>query len=266
MDSVKYFVEVSLSPVGVMVVLLAGGVLLGVARRTSRTGTRLLVSGALLYLVFTWSPLAEILVGALERDYPPLLTHDQSIRIETVVVLAGYGEEHPVIPVTSNIDEEATCRIAEGIRLHRQLSNSKLLLSGGPPRPGDRPVAGIMADLVRVMGVPESDVIVEGQSRNTYENLLEVKRVVGAKPFILVTSAADLRRAMAVSRKLDMRPLAAPACIWTLQHFPPGMSWAAWTTTAVRSFAYPSAKRLTQLQRAYHEYAGYLWYRYLGRV
>jgi uncharacterized SAM-binding protein YcdF (DUF218 family) len=122
----------------------------------------------------------------------------------------------------------------------------------------------MMADFLRQMGVPVTDLIVEGNSANTYENLLETKKLVGTDPFILVAQACDLRRAVGVARKLQMNPIPAPVCIWTLQGYPKSTS---------QQFAYffkelgsPSLENLSRIQWAYHEYLGYLWYRLWGLV
>jgi len=41
--------------------------------------------------LFTFSPLAEISIGLLERHYPPLLKPKVGMNISTIVVLSGYG-------------------------------------------------------------------------------------------------------------------------------------------------------------------------------
>lgn len=156
--------------------------------------------------------------------------------------------------------------MAEGVRLYRLLPGAKLIFSGGVLRQGDKSVAGIMADFVNQMGVPAQDVVVEGNSQDTYENMVEVKKLVGASSFILVTAASHMRRAVGVARKLQMNPFPAPARIWTSQHYPSGTDVADWVGTCIRHFGYPSQKRISELQRAYHEYLGYFWYRVLGRI
>jgi uncharacterized SAM-binding protein YcdF (DUF218 family) len=259
-------VELGLSPFGIIVVLLAAGVLLSLTRRRRRAGFGLLFLGAALYLLCTATPLAELAIGNLERPYLPLQTVDPSSGVDRIVILSGYGVDHPATPVTSNLAGETTCRVAEGIRLYRQLPKSKIVVSGGILRKGDQPIARQMADFIVAMGISPDDVLVEGRSRNTYENLVEVQPIVGSNPFILVTSACHLRRAMAIAHKLGMRPVAAPACIWTLQQFPPGIPWSTWTFKVVKSFACPSVARLGALQLAYHEYVGFVWYRLLGRL
>jgi uncharacterized SAM-binding protein YcdF (DUF218 family) len=262
----KRLVELSFSPVGIMTAILVAGIVLSVTKRKRRTGHRLLFVAAGLYLVFTSSPLAELAIANLEGFYPPLQAVDSSSRVERIVILSGYGVENPSTPVTSNLAGETICRVAEGIRLYRQIPKSKIVVSGGILRRGDKPIAQQMADFIVAMGVSTEDVLVEGRSRDTYENLVEVKPIVGQNPFILVTSACHLRRAMAIAHKLGMTPIPAPACIWTLQEFPPGKPWSAWSLKVVKSFGYPSVARLGSLQLAYHEYVGFVWYRLLGRL
>ena len=233
-------------------------------RSQSRMGCRLVWSGAGLYLVFLLTPLAEVLYANLEHPYPPILHPDPSVR--TIVVLSGYGEDFHFLPVTSKLVGETIPRMVEGIRLYREIPGGRLILSGGPVRRQDGPLADLMADFARAMGVPNRDIVVEGRSVTTYENLAEVKKIVGSEPFILVTSSGDLRRAAAVARRLEMKPLPAPAAIWAARYYPAGMSWPEWGRKVMGDIGHPSPDRLSYLQRAYHEYLGYIWYWMLGRV
>jgi uncharacterized SAM-binding protein YcdF (DUF218 family) len=266
MDTLKRTVEVAISPLGIMSLFLVGGVILSLSGRRLRQGRRLLLSGVLLYLIFTFSPLAEILVRSLEKPFEPMLVPPAEPKIERIVVLSGYGEFHPAFPVTSSLSGETVGRMTEGIRLHRLLPGSRLIVSGGVVREGDGPIALLMADFARQLGVRGEDILIERSSSTTYENLLEVRKMVGSNPFVLVTSACDLRRASAVARKLGMVAIPAPACIWALQHYPASMNAGQWITSFLEGFVHPSPTRLTRIQWAYHEYAGYLWYRLLGRV
>jgi uncharacterized SAM-binding protein YcdF (DUF218 family) len=158
------------------------------------------------------------------------------------------------------------CRLAEGIRLYRSLPGSHLILCGGILREGDRAVSCIMADFLKEMGVPGEDIRTEERSRNTFENLLELKRTFGSAPFILVTSGYALRRAMAVAKKLGMEPVPAPACMWALQKYPLGKGWAKWSLWVLNGMFSYSPNRWKYLQVSYHEYLGYVWYKLLGRI
>ncbi len=262
----KKSIEIVFSPIGIMTICFAAGMTLSTVTRHTRMGRRLIWGGVWLYLAFLFTPLAEILVANLERPFPPMLHPDPRAGIRTIVVLSGYGEEFPALPVTSKLSGETVARLTEGIRLYRELPGARLLLSGGVLRPGDPSVAELMADFMKAVGVPAADLIVEQRSETTYENLVEVKKIVGAEPFILVTSAIDLRRSMAVARKLGLQPLASPAAIWAAQHFPAGSSWPEWAWLMIKGMATPSTSRFGYLQWAYHEHIGYIWYWLLGRV
>lgn len=261
----KRLIEIAFSPLGIMTILFAAGLLISAARRHSRLGHRFLIWGGLLFLVFLFSPLAEYLMLSLERPYPPMLAPPESPRINRIVVLAGYAEENPGFPITSKVSEQTMCRISEGLRLYRLIPGAALILSGGIAREGEKPVAAMMADFIQQMGAPAKDLIVEGKSRNTYENLYEVKKLVGSDPFILVAAACDLRRALAVAKKLQMAPIPAPACIWASQHHPKNTGAGERIATFFKRFI-PSLDNLSRLQWAYHEYLGYIWYRLLGRI
>ncbi len=265
MELIKRLAEFTFSPVGIMTILTASGLALSVFRRRSRAGRRLLVWGGFLFLVFLFSPLAEYLILSLERPYAPMLFPPAEPKINRIVVLAGYAEEYPGFPITSNVSGETLCRMSEGLRLYRLLPGSALILSGGVVREGDKPVAALMADFLHQMGVPAGDLIVEANSRDTFENLHEVKKLVGSDPFILVTAACDLRRAMAVARRLRMAPVPAPACIRALQRHPKDAGFRRRAAVFFQRFI-PSLDNFSRLQWAYHEYIGYIWYMLLGRI
>jgi uncharacterized SAM-binding protein YcdF (DUF218 family) len=256
--------EACLSPAGLTSLLLASGILVISLRRTSRIGPRILGIGSAMFLAIVATPFAELVYARLEHFHAPMLHADPSAK--AVVVLAGYGENLAQLPVTSKLSVETIARTVEGVRLYRELQGSKLVFSGGIARRHDEPVARLMADFAISLGVPAKDIVIEGRSTTTYENLVEVKKIVGAEPFILVTSGVELRRAMAVARKLDMRALGAPAAIWASRYYPAGMSWHELGLTLLADSGYPKAHRFVYLQRAYHEYVGYIWYWALGRV
>jgi uncharacterized SAM-binding protein YcdF (DUF218 family) len=266
MDKLKLLVELLFSPLGILVVLLFMGVVLSFSKRYSNLGRRVLLSGALIYLIFMFSPLADFLIRNLEKQFPPMLSPPASPKVDRVVILSGYGAGNPDFPITSNLSEQTVGRLVEGIRLYHQVPGVKLIVSGGIIKKGDEPLAKLMSDFLRQIGVPAEDIVMEGKSRNTYENLTEVRKLVGANPFLLVTSGCDLPRAMGVARKLQMNPLPAPACIWSLQHYPTKMSVTQTATAFITGFAYPSTTRLSRIQWAYHEYLGYIWYWLLNRV
>ncbi len=266
MEFISRSLELIFSPLGILTFVTLAGVVLSFSKRRLHAGRRLLICAGILFLLFLFSPLAQFLMLRLERQYPPLISPPESPKTDQIVMLAGYAEENPGIPVTSDISEQTVLVLSEGLRLYRIIPGAKLITSGGVARSGDKPVAAIMADFLQQMGAPAKDLIVEGNSRNTYENLVEVKKIVGSRPFILVALGCDLKRAAAVAGKLKMQVIPAPAGLWAVQHHRTDMSFSEKIADFFVSFAHPSLTNLLKLQWAWHEYNGLLWYRLLGRI
>ena len=265
MNFLKISVEIIFSPLGLTVILIGSGIILGYVRRHARTGRALLICGSLLFLLLLFSPVSEYLVLGLEKGYPPLLNPPGGSGSDRIVVLAGYAEENSGFPVTTNLSKITISSLSEGLRLYRLAPGAKLIVSGGVARKGEKPVAAFMAEFLREMGVPTNDIVIEGNSHNTYENLVEVKKILGSSPFILVAQACDLRRAIAVCRKLNMKSIPAPAGNWVLQYHT-NDSVSGEIARFAESFIYPSTENLVRVQWAYHEYVGLVWYRLLGRI
>jgi uncharacterized SAM-binding protein YcdF (DUF218 family) len=254
------------SPLGIVIVFLVAGLSSILFRRTRKLGKKLLISASILMFVYVFSPMAEILVWNLERQYPSSPRIDSKTRIDRVVVLAGYAVESKFQTPITEVSEETLRRISEGIRLYRQLSGAKLVIPGAPVKPGDRPISEIMASAMQELGVPKDDILVETRSFNTRTNLVHANKFVGASPFILVTSGCDLPRAMRVARKLNMNPIPAPAGAWTLRNYPSSMNFWQLIKAVAGDFAHPSYERLGRLQWAYHEYLGIAWYWFRGYI
>jgi hypothetical protein len=62
---------------------------------------------------------------------------------------------------------------------------------------------------------------------------------------------------------MGMKPLPAPANFWVAHQYPAGISWVEWGRMVIRNASF---ERFSYLQRAHHEYLGYVWYWILGRV
>lgn len=62
-----------------------------------------------------------------------------------------------------------------------------------------------MKGLAVRLGVPEQAVLTEQHSRNTYENAIGAKRLLGEASILLVTSASHIPRAVGVFRSQGMK-------------------------------------------------------------
>jgi uncharacterized SAM-binding protein YcdF (DUF218 family) len=208
--------------------------------------TWLLVSSLAVIYVSAIRPISSALLARLENRYAPLSDDASLPAVEFVVVLGSGYTPHDGVPVTAALDEDGLVRIAEGIRLLHRLKNAHLVVSGGAP-PGQIPPALGYALLARDLGVSDSSLIVLDRALDTKAEAKSVFAYLGAIPFLMVTSAYHMPRAMRLMEQTGARPIPAPTGQKVNGSTPPG--W--------RSLL-PTAEGLRKTDRAIHEYLGSL--------
>src|SRR5438270_4234357 len=178
--------------------LIAGLILLWFTGR-QRLGRMLVSLGAATLLLFSNASIPDLLLQPLERPYMPAFVTPEQLAsltqppVKWIVVLGAGDTYSPSLPPTTQLHEASLARIVEAIRLHKQLPESKLVLSEGTTF-DNVPVAEVMGRAMRALGVEEKDLVLETQSRDTEESAQFVQRIVGKDRFILVTSASHMRR------------------------------------------------------------------------
>jgi uncharacterized SAM-binding protein YcdF (DUF218 family) len=224
-------------------------VLMAIAAAVCRLGGRgrasgILLTGAALLAYAASTPLVgQALLHPLESQFPPIDT-DQLPNVGYVVVLGSGYRPHDGLPVTAALDREGLMRAVEAVRLTRLLRGARLVVSGGP-LPGQPPVAQGYAQLAAALGVSEQSLIISDQPRDTQTEADRVRKLLGSTPFLLVTSAYHMPRAMLLMRRAGANPIAAPT----------GQRAFGATPISWRSFL-PGAGGLGDTERALHEYAG----------
>ena len=150
----------------------------------------------------------------LESRYQPLLDPKKVGPYDAIVVLTG-GIISPegLIPLPS-VDESMFRRLDEAWRLYR-IQPKPIIVSGGHVNPftRDKNENKIARDFLIKWGVPMSDVIGEGKSRDTFESAVEVEKLLkqkGYTRYLLVTSAAHMPRSMLAFAAIAPEPIAAP--------------------------------------------------------
>jgi uncharacterized SAM-binding protein YcdF (DUF218 family) len=218
-----------------------GLLLLRGARR--RMGAWLIASGAILAYLASTSLVGNALLGHLERLYPAF-EPTQAIGVRDIVVLGSGYEPHDHIPVTGALEADGLARVVEGVRLARSRPGSRLLVSGGAPAGY---VAGALgyAQLAADLGIERSALIVMDHARDTDQEARDVAALLGHSPFILVTSAYHMPRAMRLMQRAGANALPAPT--GQLVHAQRG----------VEPFgAIPGSRGLRKTETALHEYLG----------
>ncbi len=102
--------------------------------------------------------------------------------------------------------------MAEGVRLAKHYGGDvRLVLSGGvPPDPMRRASARGYEIFARQMGVDPASIVVLDQSLNTADEVRNLSELFGKSPFLLVTTASHMKRAMMLFEKTDARLIPAP--------------------------------------------------------
>jgi len=234
-------------------ILLVGIILLWFSRK--QRGGRILVSiGFVLLLAFGYEATSDPFLKPLERKYPPLKELTSLSHVKWVVVLGGGHTSDFELPFTSMLTEASLVRLAEGIRIHRKLPGSKLLLSGGGVfDPASD--AAVMAEVALSLGVDREDLVLEELSRDTKDQARWIWDTVGKDPFILVTSASHMPRSAALFRKLGMEPIPAPTNHLVKEDQAPSPG----------DF-FPYSDNIRKVERAFYEYLGMAWAWMRGQI
>lgn len=243
-----------LMPLPLAFVLLAAGLALRRNKRRRRFGNGLAVAGIGLMLAASYGFTGRPLLERLEYRYDSKPELKGLAGVKWVVVLGGGVWDDGRLSSTARLTESSVCRLAEGIRLWRQIPGSKLLLSGGRVYTSV-PEAQAMAELAIELGVPDSCLALEMDSRDTGEQARLVAGMVGDQRMVLVTSAAHMPRSMALFRRQGIYPVPAPSNFMVKR----GQSGDP-------SRFFPSSVGIEVWETVIHEAAGMAWSKITGRI
>jgi uncharacterized SAM-binding protein YcdF (DUF218 family) len=96
-------------------------------------------------------------------------------------------------------------RVRLGVGLHREGAAPLIVMSGGGTGPVSE--AAVMRDLAQEAGVPETALLLDLESRNTFENAANTARLlqaVGKSRVVLVSDRAHLPRAARLFRRAGL--------------------------------------------------------------
>jgi uncharacterized SAM-binding protein YcdF (DUF218 family) len=257
----KKLVSAFLQPLPLASILIGVGLALLWFSRRQRAGKIVASSGFGLLLLFSYGAVADHLIGMLESGQEPLHPSGRleaavataGARPRWVVVLGGGHTEDRRLPATGQLSEGSLQRLVEGVRLYRALPGAKLLVSGAPGRAVRH--GEVLAAAARVLGVPSDDLVADVTAWDTHDEARALSARVGAEPFLLVTSASHMPRALRLFKAVGARPIPAPTDY--IEFDEPGVSMYAF---------FPSASTLDNSARAVHEYLGFIWSALRGQL
>ncbi|MES2567652.1 MAG: YdcF family protein [Bacteroidota bacterium] len=208
--------------------------------------------------VISNSFLVDELVRAWEYTDDDIYLKDT--RYDLAIVLGGMGR----------IDERqkrfdfgySGDRLFQTLELYHKKRVSKLLVTGGSgsiSKPHHREAAYIKKYL-QAISIPDSSIIIENESKNTYENGIYTKRILDSLQFkgsiLLVTSSFHMRRSLAIFQKAGYKNLTP---------------YVTNKITGLRKFEFdycfiPNTDALFSLNLIIHEIVGFVMYKVKGYI
>ena len=195
-------------------------------RKRHKRAIALLTTATVLLVLFAYRPFSYMLMHPLESRYARLTEAPENI---THILLLGGDLER---------------RGWEVLRLHQMLPKARIITTGYA---GDYFESAAMRTkrFLTDAGIDPKQIIPMADPKDTIEEAGTIKRILGNRPFILVTSAYHMPRAMMIFEHTGVHPIPAPTdFVRKTRRF--------WSLP-------PKVKYLYHTQKALHEYLGILW-------
>jgi uncharacterized SAM-binding protein YcdF (DUF218 family) len=223
----------------------------------SRGRLILLTIGFALMSVLNLPVVSYLALGSLEWQFPPLneLPDDAG----AIVVLSGSSDPPDSVRIEATLGCDTYVRCIYAAEVYHRGGSRPLLISGGKPDGGSLGPSGaeLMRDFLVKLGVDSSDSKIESNSRSTYENAVECRKLLdqlGIRKILLVTEATHMRRAALCFRKQGIEVVPA-ACHHRATDF----------EFSILNFL-PSSTAADGLSDPIHEWLGLAWYRLRGML
>ena len=237
-------------PLPLFFLLVLAAVITARRKRLSRV---LMLVAAVWLVTVSASPVPVLLAGNLEGMYgimqPEAVAQGKTVHL---LVLGGGHTNNDKLPANNQLSLAALGRLAEGIRLQRQIPGS-LLITSGWSSSGRTTQAEMLARTAILLGMDAALIRMQVKPQNTKMEATEYKRAFGdTAQLVIVTSAIHMPRAMYLFRQAELNPVAAPTNhIVKDEEKNPYLNWL------------PSAGKISMMESVIHEYMGMIYARWM---
>ncbi|MBD3829623.1 MAG: YdcF family protein [Arcobacter sp.] len=197
------------------------------------------------FVILSFQPVSNAILAPLENSHKALI---ETPKVNYILVLGSGHKSDESLSITSQVKMVGINRLVEGIRHYKNLQNSKLIVSGYGST--DENSHALMQEKLAIsLGVKQEDIIRLDTTKDTKEEAIETKKIVGDNELILVTSASHMKRSALLFEKEGLKIIASPT------------NHMAYEDSSYSSFF--SANNLRKCELAFHEYLGliYSWLR-----
>jgi len=244
-----------IQPLNLAIFLLAFSLLVALLgwRKLGRVSALL---SLLILALSAWTSLGAMMLNPLEERFPRPPAPDN---VAGIIVLGG-GFEGAINLARGGYEVNSSGdRFIEAAVLARRYPDAKIVVSGGTGAlvldgEGD---ADTSSKLFAALGIPASRLILEKESRNTYENVENIRRLVTPgkdETWLLVTSAFHMPRSVGLFRKA-----AFPVVPWPVDYRTSGEE-------GVGVMRDNPADSLQTTTMAIREWIGLIAYKFVGRI
>ncbi|AFY42981.1 YdcF family protein [Nostoc sp. PCC 7107] len=199
-----FFYPLGLASVSLVVALIT-------VWKQPRTATAAIAFSLSLLLFCSNAWVAKALVRSLEwQNLPP----QQMPNAEAIVVLGGATKSAFFPRPDVDLSEQGD-RVIYAAQLYRQKKAPLIITSGGRVewRNGGTPESTDMASILTEIGVPPQAIIQDPDSLNTYQNAVNVKKILqsrGIEKVLLVTSSMHMPRSLKIFQRQGIDATPAP--------------------------------------------------------
>ena len=228
----KEFISIILTPwtMGFIISLLS---LLFLLLKQYKRATKYLTISIVWMLLISSSTLGDLMIKPLESSYVKLEQAPKNIKY--ILLLGGEKER----------------RAWEALRVHKLLPDSTIITSGFTEF--DKiSYAEKTANMLIDAGIKKEQIKMFTQTKTTSDEAQEMKKLVGEAPFILITAAYHMPRAMMLFKKSGLNPIPAPADFYNFNEN--------------ASISVLHRKHLKNVEYAWHEYLGLVLYKLQGKI
>ena len=227
------------------------------ATRFAGLGRKLAATTLVLLALAAFSPLGNLLLYPLESRFP---AWDPARGApDGIIVLGGSVDTELSAAHHTPVVSHGADRLFAPADLARRYPHARIVFTGGSANlvSTDAREADYSVPILESIGIAKERLIVERDSRNTYENAIFTKRSVAPKPgehWLLVTSAYHMPRSIGIFRKAG----------FDVQAYP--VDWRMGGRDDLFSFTNIGADGLGRTDVAVREWIGLLAYRLMGRT
>jgi uncharacterized SAM-binding protein YcdF (DUF218 family) len=227
------------------------------ATRFSGLGRKLAVTTLVLLALAAFSPLGNLLLYPLESRFP---AWDPARGApDGIIVLGGSVDTDLSAAHRTPVVSHAADRLFAPAGLARRYPNARIVFTGGTANlvETDSREADYSAPILESLGIAKDRLILDRDSRNTWENAIFNRQLVSPKPgerWLLVTSAFHMPRAMGIFRKAGFDVEAYP------------VDWRMGGRDDLLSFTNVGGDGLARTEVAVREWIGLVAYRLMGRT